>query len=112
MINTLLIGDSVIDESKYNIKDGLYYPKVASKKFHFPKGAVVYRDRVWRIGVLNRDIKPLSPDNKFLPKEYIDFDEGVTIELGGNISNWAAFDNKRCHRLLNGQLLPVLIFPD
>lgn len=92
--------------------NGLYYPKVASKEYFFPKGAPVFNDRVYRIGRWIDDIPAGCFQGGKIHLSLIKPDEGIDLKVGTQFKRMASFDNHGVHRLLCGKILPLLIFPD
>lgn len=88
--------------------DDCYYPQETDKDFFFPKGAPVFRDRVYRIGTLRKDIKATA----VVYIEDIILKENIKIAPGDEIKGMASFDNRGVHRTLKGKVLPLLIFPN
>jgi len=96
----------------YKAINGLYYPKAAKKEYFFPMGAPVFNDRVYRIGRWTTDVFPESFKSGTIDFDLIKLDEGIEFKRGDLLERAASFDNKGVHRLLNGTILPLLIFPD
>ena len=100
--------DEKVEIKGYEAKGDLYYPKNIQKDFFFPAGAPVFNDQVYKIGVFLRNIKPTLK----IRLEDIWPDKGVKLKKGQKFKRIASFDNNGVHRLLNGEVLPLLIFPD
>lgn len=96
----------------YKAINGLYYPKAAKKEYFFPMGAPVFNDRVYRIGRWTTDMFPEAFKSGTIDFDLIKLDEGIELKPGDDMQRPASFDNRGVHRLLNGIILPLLIFPD